>query len=58
MESYAHHRLPLAWAADEADRRQLPLVVVHARGMVAPTGAEAHLPSWREWRSTSTCTMR
>lgn len=36
VESHAHHRLPL--------------VVVHARGMLTPTGAEGHLLSWQEWR--------
>ncbi|MEW2433261.1 universal stress protein [Streptomyces caniferus] len=50
VESHAHHRLPLAWASDEADRRRLPLVVVHAHGMPTPAGAEGHLPSWQEWR--------
>ncbi|UKY47916.1 universal stress protein [Streptomyces inhibens] len=50
IESHAHHRLPLAWAADEAARRRLSLVVVHAQGMPTPTGAEGHLPSWQEWR--------
>ncbi|WP_426567932.1 universal stress protein [Streptomyces canus] len=43
-------RLALAWAADEADRRHLPLRLVHAQGM--PTGGyrsgEAR-PSWEEW---------
>ncbi|MFF5313287.1 universal stress protein [Streptomyces massasporeus] len=43
-------RLALAWAADEADRRALPLRLVHAQGV--PTGGyrsgEAR-PSWEEW---------
>lgn len=43
-------RLALAWAADETDRRHLPLRLVHAQGM--PTGGyrsgEAR-PSWEEW---------
>ncbi|MFJ7176011.1 universal stress protein [Streptomyces massasporeus] len=43
-------RLVLAWAADEADRRHLPLRLVHAQGV--PTGGyrsgEAR-PSWEEW---------
>lgn len=43
-------RLALAWAADEADRRHLPLRLVHAQGV--PTGGyrsgEAR-PSWEEW---------
>ncbi|HET9383131.1 MAG TPA: universal stress protein [Streptomyces sp.] len=43
-------RLALAWAADEAERRGLPVRLVHAQGV--PTGGyrsgEA-LPSWEEW---------
>ncbi|MFJ7103740.1 universal stress protein [Streptomyces albogriseolus] len=43
-------RLALAWAADEADRRRLPLRLVHAQGV--PTGGyrsgETRL-SWEEW---------
>ncbi|WP_381560570.1 universal stress protein [Streptomyces eurythermus] len=43
-------RLALVWAADEADRRHLPLRLVHAQGV--PTGGyrsgEAR-PSWEEW---------
>ncbi|MFJ9582510.1 universal stress protein [Streptomyces acidicola] len=43
-------RLALVWAADEADRRGLPLRLVHAQG--TPTGGyrsgEAR-PSWEEW---------
>ncbi|MGW2515683.1 universal stress protein [Streptomyces sp. NPDC001617] len=46
-------RLALAWAADEADRRGLPVRLVHAQGV--PTGGyrsgEA-LPSWEEWNQT------
>ncbi|MEU1473904.1 universal stress protein [Streptomyces sp. NPDC005760] len=46
-------RLALAWAADEADRRGLPVRLVHAQGV--PTGGyrtgEA-LPSWEEWNRT------
>ncbi|MEU0112397.1 universal stress protein [Streptomyces bobili] len=46
-------RLALAWAADEADRRGLPVRLVHAQG--GPTGGyrtgEA-LPSWEEWNRT------
>lgn len=53
IESREHYRTPLAWAADEAARRRLPLVVVHARGMPTPTGAEGHLPSWQEWHDTA-----
>ncbi|MFE9438548.1 universal stress protein [Streptomyces sp. NPDC006602] len=43
-------RLALAWAADEAERRDVPLRLVHAQGV--PTGGyrsgEAR-PSWEEW---------
>ncbi|MFD8325532.1 universal stress protein [Streptomyces lydicus] len=53
IESHAHHRVPLAWAADEAARRRLPLVVVHAHGMPTPTGAEGRLPSWQKWHDTA-----
>ncbi|MFF8594572.1 universal stress protein [Streptomyces sp. NPDC015220] len=44
------HRMALAWAADEAARRHLPLRPVHAEGV--PTrgyrGREVP-PSWEEW---------
>lgn len=43
-------RLALAWAADEADRRDLPLRLVHAQGV--PTGGYRSgevRPSWEEW---------
>lgn len=43
-------RLALSWAADEADRRDLPLRLVHAQG--APTGGYRSgevRPSWEEW---------
>ncbi|GAB2920671.1 universal stress protein [Streptomyces heilongjiangensis] len=43
-------RLALAWAADEADRRHLPLRLVHAQG--TPTGGYRSgevRPSWEEW---------
>ncbi|MFF7114431.1 universal stress protein [Streptomyces albogriseolus] len=43
-------RLALAWAADEADRRRLPLRLVHAQGV--PTGGYRSgetRPSWEEW---------
>ncbi|MFD8544502.1 universal stress protein [Streptomyces sp. NPDC059649] len=46
----ASKRLALAWAADEADRRDLPLRLVHAHG--APTGGYRSgevRPSWEEW---------
>ncbi|MER6290769.1 universal stress protein [Streptomyces sviceus] len=46
-------RLALAWAADEADRRGLPVRLVHAQGV--PTGGyrtgEAR-PSWEEWNQS------
>ncbi|WP_329289211.1 universal stress protein [Streptomyces pseudovenezuelae] len=46
-------RPALAWAADEADRRGLPVRLAHAQGV--PTGGyrtgEA-LPSWEEWNRT------
>lgn len=43
-------RLALAWAADEADRRDLPLRLVHAQGVPTPgfRSGEAR-PSWEEW---------
>ncbi|MFH9589615.1 universal stress protein [Streptomyces luteogriseus] len=43
-------RLVLAWATDEADRRHLPLRLVHAQGV--PTGGYRSgevRPSWEEW---------
>ncbi|MFE1260876.1 universal stress protein [Streptomyces albogriseolus] len=43
-------RLALAWAADEADRRHLPLRLVHAQGV--PTGGYRSgetRPSWEQW---------
>lgn len=43
-------RLALAWAADEADLRLLPLRLVHAQGV--PTGGYRSgevRPSWEEW---------
>jgi nucleotide-binding universal stress UspA family protein len=46
-------RLALAWAADEADRRGLPVRLVHAQG-VATGGYRSGevLPSWEEWNRT------
>lgn len=45
-------RTALAWAADEADRRDLPLLLVLAQGTATPgyrpTGGR---PSWEEWRA-------
>ncbi|MFC9280520.1 universal stress protein [Streptomyces collinus] len=47
------HRAALAWAADEADRRHLPLRAVHVEGV--PTrgyrGREVP-PSWEEWNES------
>lgn len=46
-------RLALAWAADEADRRGLPVRLVHAQGV--PTGGYRSgetLPSWEKWNRT------
>ncbi|WP_327341497.1 universal stress protein [Streptomyces europaeiscabiei] len=46
-------RLALAWAADEAERRGLPVRLVHAQGV--PTGGYRSgetLPSWEEWNRT------
>jgi nucleotide-binding universal stress UspA family protein len=46
-------RVALAWAADEAHRRRLPLRLVHAQGV--PTAGyrttEPH-PSWEEWNAS------
>nr|WSY49735.1 universal stress protein [Streptomyces sp. NBC_00886] len=46
-------RLALAWAADEAERRGLPVRLVHAQGV--PTGGyrtgEAR-PSWEKWNQS------
>ncbi|MFF4762286.1 universal stress protein [Streptomyces sp. NPDC001292] len=44
------HRMAVAWAADEAARRRLPLRPVHAEGV--PTRGYRRrdvLPSWEEW---------
>ncbi|WP_328835160.1 universal stress protein [Streptomyces europaeiscabiei] len=46
-------RLALAWAADEAERRGLPVRLVHAQGV--PTGGYRSgetLPSWEQWNRT------
>ncbi|MEU5893282.1 universal stress protein [Streptomyces sp. NPDC047461] len=46
-------RLALAWAADEAERRGLPVRLVHAQGV--PTGGYRSgevLPSWEKWNRT------
>jgi len=46
-------RMALAWAADEADRRRLPLLLVLAQNVPTPgyrpTGGR---PSWEEWNHT------
>ncbi|MGY4742255.1 universal stress protein [Streptomyces sp. ATMOS53] len=46
-------RLALAWAADEADRRALPLRLVHVRGVLfgGHRSGEAR-PSWEQWSQT------
>jgi nucleotide-binding universal stress UspA family protein len=46
-------RLALAWAADEADRRALPLRLVHVRGVLLGgyRSGEAR-PSWEQWSQT------
>ncbi|MFJ9902219.1 universal stress protein [Streptomyces sp. NPDC101152] len=43
-------RLALAWAADEADRRALPLRLVHVRGVLfgGYRSGEAR-PAWEQW---------
>ena len=47
------HRLGLAWAADEAHRRRLPLRLVHAQGVPTIRVTEADLlPTWEEWNRT------
>ncbi|MGW7381338.1 universal stress protein [Streptomyces sp. NPDC054794] len=46
-------RKALAWAADEAARRRVPLLLVHAEGV--PTGGttlEGPRASWEEWNRT------
>ncbi|WP_431996327.1 universal stress protein [Streptomyces fungicidicus] len=41
----------LAWAADEADRRRLPLTLVHTQGGPVPGyRLEGSPPSWEKWR--------
>ncbi|UQA90957.1 universal stress protein [Streptomyces halobius] len=51
VESDARHRVPLAWAADEAQRRGVPLAVVHAQGWATVRVTEkAQLPSWQKWK--------
>ncbi|KES09117.1 universal stress protein UspA [Streptomyces toyocaensis] len=44
-------RAALAWAADEADRRRLPLTLVHTQGEPVPGyRLEGTPPSWEKWR--------
>lgn len=44
-------RTALAWAVDEADRRRLPLMLVHAQGEPVPGfRLEGSPPSWEKWR--------
>lgn len=46
----ASKRLALAWAADEADRRGLPLRLVHAQGVPTRGYRSREVrPSWEEW---------
>jgi nucleotide-binding universal stress UspA family protein len=43
-------RLALAWAADEADRRGVPLRLVHAQGVPTRGYRSGEVrPSWEEW---------
>ncbi|MEU7058004.1 universal stress protein [Streptomyces sp. NPDC046197] len=43
-------RTALAWAADEADRRHLPLLLVHAQGVPTPGyRPQGGHPSWEDW---------
>lgn len=43
-------RLALAWATDEADRRSVPLRLVHAQGMPTRGFRSGEVrPSWEEW---------
>jgi|UPI00042166B5 nucleotide-binding universal stress UspA family protein len=44
-------RMALAWAADEADRRGLPLLLVHAEGVPTPGyRPQGGRPSWEGWK--------
>ncbi|MCQ4082054.1 universal stress protein [Streptomyces sp. RB6PN25] len=44
------HRWALDWAADEADRRGLPLRIVYAQGLPTVRVTQADLlPSWEQW---------
>lgn len=50
-------RTALAWAADEAQRRRLPLKLVHAQGEPLPgSSQERGLPSWQRWREEAHAT--
>ncbi|MFE1248447.1 universal stress protein [Streptomyces sp. NPDC058735] len=45
-------RMALAWAADEAERRHLPLTLVYAQGEPVPGyRPEGGLPTWEQWRA-------
>ncbi|MEU3243951.1 universal stress protein [Streptomyces sp. NPDC006875] len=44
------HRMALAWAADEAARRRLPLRLVHVEGVpISGYRGQEVPPSWEEW---------
>ncbi|MET7380660.1 universal stress protein [Streptomyces sp. NPDC005526] len=46
-----HKRMALAWAADEADRHGLPLLLVHAQGVPTPGyRPQGGHPSWESWK--------
>ncbi|MFE7896844.1 universal stress protein [Streptomyces sp. NPDC057424] len=46
-------RMALAWAADEADRRRLPLLLVLAQNVPTPGYRPVDgRPSWEEWNQT------
>ncbi|MDR6975977.1 nucleotide-binding universal stress UspA family protein [Streptomyces sp. 3330] len=46
-------RLALAWAADEAERRGLPVRLVHAQGVPTAGYRTGEVrPSWEEWNRT------
>ncbi|MEV7203749.1 universal stress protein [Streptomyces griseoluteus] len=45
-------RMVLAWAADEAARRRLPLRLVHAEGVPTRGYGRKVPPSWEEWNET------
>lgn len=52
LDPVTSRRMALAWAADEAALRRLPLLLVHAHGV--PTGGYRDMPvrpSWEEWNA-------